>query len=154
MNCICFITIFSQNKNSLEKFYTFLLKKQKNIITIPIKNKKNHFSILKSPHVNKNAQEQFGFKFFSKKLKLYFPPNIDYLKHFVMLKKLKNYIFSDVSIKINFVIKTKKTSNNKIQNYSINILQKKNRKNIKINNNFKKTELFLTTLEIFSGQNF
>ena len=162
---LCSITLFSQNKNSLKKLFTFLYKKNKNIKTISLKTKKNHFSILKSPHVNKKAQEQFGFKFFSKKLNIHFSTTLELLKYLTLLK---NCLFSDVNVRIdcwikqvnskrrlnlkNFTIKT--LIHNTYSSKTCNNIRKENLNLLKENILNKKAEMYLTTLEICSNRNF
>ena len=73
------IQIFSKNSNSISNFLKFLYKLKKNkilnlnftIIQAPQLKKSKQFSVLKSPHVNKKAQEQFEYNVFNKQLKIY-----------------------------------------------------------------------------------
>ena len=77
------ITIRSKNKNSLKKFLNVFknLSKNKRLQlnkTLNFFQKKRYnkvFTILKSPHVNKTAQEQFEFNLFAKSIKI----NISFL---------------------------------------------------------------------------
>lgn len=60
-------------------------------------------SVLKSPHVNKTAQEQFEYKIFKSKLLL---KSKNFLRILLLLKKFSKIFFSDVNIKICFIIKS------------------------------------------------
>lgn len=93
---------------SLKSFYyfvnflnIFLKKFFKNFI---IKNfftkfTKAKISILKSPHVHKNSQEQFYKKFYKKKLVIILLNSIQ-LKFFVILKKILKFAFYDFVLQI------------------------------------------------------
>lgn len=64
-----------------------------------ISNKKpkiKKFSVLKSPHVNKTAQEQFEIKNYEKTLEIYCHQNIFVL---FLMKRLSNSLFRDIKIK-------------------------------------------------------
>lgn len=77
-------------------------------------NKKTiHFSILKSPHVNKKSQEQFGYTEFKK---LIIVNNVFSLKIILFIKKILFKIFPDISFKIEFH-KTQKNKNLYLKNY-------------------------------------
>ena len=73
------IQIFSKNSNSISNFLKFLYKLKTNktlnlnfiIIQSSQFKKSKKFSVLKSPHVNKKAQEQFEYNVFNKQLKIY-----------------------------------------------------------------------------------
>ena len=80
--------------------------------------KKKVITVLKSPHVNKTAQEKFEYRIYKNKIKC-FTPQILLLLTF--LKKLRFSFLSDINFKLILI------SNNKIE--------KKNLKNqININN--------------------
>ena len=120
------IEIYSKNYKSLKNFLLFfnnenLLKKLKiSILKNKIKNpmKKKVITVLKSPHVNKTAQEKFEYRIYKNKIKC-FTPQILLLLTF--LKKLRFSFLSDINFKLIL------NSNNKIE--------KKNLKNqININN--------------------
>jgi ribosomal protein S10 len=100
------IKISSKNKNSLKNFIKFLIKlckkKKLNLTLIHYFNKKNKYkkiSILTSPNANKNAQEQFLFKTYSKKITVF---TFKIEKFLLFLKKLKMFLFTDVKINLNF----------------------------------------------------
>ena len=98
------LTIISKNKTTLINFFKFFANKK--LININFlqkyfknKTKKKFLTILKSPHINKSAQEQFEMRFFSKKTTIYSPKNFQSL---IFLKKIKLNIFPDIKIKIKF----------------------------------------------------
>lgn len=131
------LTIISKNKKSAENCFLFFQNNTSelnlNIIQkyFQKKRKKNILTILKSPHVNKSAQEQFESKLFSKQLSIYSPKNFQFL---LFLKKIKTYLFPDVKIKIKFVL-----NKNLSEKKEINILNPSNfRLNVLKNVKFKK----------------
>lgn len=100
------ITITSKNKSSIKDFFIFTSKifKNFNIITKYLKKKrsKKFLTILKSPHVNKTAQEQFETRLFTSQITVYYSrKNLLFL---IFLKKIKTYLFPDIKIKIKFSI--------------------------------------------------
>lgn len=119
------LTIVSKNKKSIEKSINFLIKNLK-LLKLNVISKNNsdkpkikRMSVLKSPHVNKKAQEQFEFRLFLTKLIVETTQNFKIL---TLIKKIKNIVFSDVKIKITTIIKTKKT--NPLVNSSFNLKRK------------------------------
>ena len=103
------VTIVSRNKNSIYNFFSFFNRTslcnlnarirycQKNL-------HKKRLTVLKSPHVNKKAQEQFEYRLFKKQFRI---EVIKTLKYVVFLKKLNYNLFSDIHIKLKRVIKDK-----------------------------------------------
>ena len=95
-----FLKVTAKNKNSLNNFLFFIktLKYPIKIIKNSFKYKKKKFlTVLKSPHVNKDAQEQFEFKFYSKEIMLW-SPQIKIL--FLVLKKIVKTDFSGIQVKV------------------------------------------------------
>ena len=95
-----YLKVSCKDKRILEKFIKIFTK----IKSLPIfikpfpKHKRRKFiTILKSPHVNKTAQEQFEYRFFSKHF-LIFSPKSRTL--FLLLKRLKNLSFSGVKLEV------------------------------------------------------
>jgi len=72
------LSIYSKNISSLTNFLKFFYKLSTNkkmklqIFTSQHSKKKEKvfFSVLKSPHVNKSAQEQFEYNLFKKQIKI------------------------------------------------------------------------------------
>ena len=97
------LTIYSKNKESIDNFLKFLkniLKTQHiQIIKKLLKKKKikKKISILKSPHVNKTAQEQFEYVYYFITISFY---SWEIKKYFILLKKSKNQLFPDIHIQI------------------------------------------------------
>lgn len=97
------IVLYSKNKESLDsflKFFKYSLKIQK--VQEPLKyikrrKKKKKISVLTSPHVNKTAQEQFEYIVYTMKLSFY---SYRTKKCLILLKKIKNQLFSDVKIEV------------------------------------------------------
>ena len=127
------LTILSKNKNSLNHFLLFFnsnawinLNSTKKYSQKHTKIKK--FTLLKSPHVNKKAQEQFEYKILKKEFIIQTIKNFQCL---IFLKKLSFYLFPDINIKLK----------HKITNININKLKLKffNPNNFKTNKyqNFK-----------------
>ena len=83
---------FSLLINSLNTLKIFLK-------SLNYKKKTTHFSILKSPHVNKKSQEQFGYTEFKN---LIIVTNIFSLKIILFIKRILFRIFPDISFKIEF----------------------------------------------------
>jgi ribosomal protein S10 len=108
------ITIVSKNQQSFSKYFKILKKKLTLINTKQsIFTKKNKFkilTILKSPHVNKTAQEQFGSQISTLNLIIFTHFNPYYLLY--ILKQSKKNKFSDIKIKVTSLFsnfKSKKT---------------------------------------------
>lgn len=122
------LEITSSNKNSIEKFNKILFNKLNEIKNIRfsvlkvinIKKKKKKFTVLKSPHVNKSAKEQFEIIFYTKIIKLY---SYQYLLLLFIIKRLKINLNSEVQLKINL-------------NYNSSIIKKYFKKNLNSNNVF------------------
>jgi len=95
-----YLKVSCKDKKILEKFTKVFTK----IKSLPIfvkpfpKHEKRKFvTILKSPHVNKTAQEQFEYRFFSKHFLVFsIKPEI----FFLLLKKLKNLSFSGIKLEV------------------------------------------------------
>lgn len=97
------IDLNSNNIKSLKNFQFFFLRTKINKRLKIFYNlhsqvsKTKSFTVLKSPHVNKIAQEQFNYRSYKTKL-IIFSPNFLLLLYFL---KLVNYkLFPNVSIKI------------------------------------------------------
>ena len=95
------------HKNHLNLNYLVKNPQQKKIRRI--------FTLLKSPHVNKTAQEQFEYNLSSKKLKFY---TFRLLKLIIMLRKLQSELFPDVEAKVYVVLNIKNLT--KLKNHRLN----------------------------------
>ena len=132
MKCYHLI-VSSRNKKSIinfEQFFFKVIKFNFNILNRFLRKKKRRkvFTILKSPHVNKIAQEQFEYKTYSQKYIIYFSNSSQFLLFF---KKLKKHLFPDLEFKLNIFLHKKidelsifKLFNTK--KYKLNIIDKIN----------------------------
>jgi ribosomal protein S10 len=98
----CNLTVFSKNQASLHNFLNFLNEKTDlnfNYVKKSFKKKKRKkvITILKSPHVNKKAQEQFEIRLFSNQLRINTAQKFKFL---VFVKKIKTYLFPDIKMKV------------------------------------------------------
>jgi ribosomal protein S10 len=102
------IDVYSKNYNTLRNFLEFFFTEKINqklmgsVLTIKSQRptRKKIFSILKSPHVNKTAQEQFEYRIYKKRLKCFVPK----IKLFLIaLKKIRFFLFSDLGFKIKLI---------------------------------------------------
>nr|YP_010377388.1 ribosomal protein S10 [Nitzschia dissipata]QYB23075.1 ribosomal protein S10 [Nitzschia dissipata] len=94
------IKVSSKNKETLKLFLLFLSKLENNNLLIkyfPKQKIKKFITVLKSPHVNKSAQEQFEFRVHTKKLKI---SSSQHLKFLFFLKKSQITIFPFINLKI------------------------------------------------------
>lgn len=123
---ICFF-IKTKNYHSLKifskilisKFFKFNIKKVK---YYPLLKKRTLFSLLKSPHVNKTAQEQFEFKYSHRKIVIF---SNNFLKILIIFKKYYSNIFSDLKIKLLFSSTETYFLNNKASLTSLDIIGEK-----------------------------
>jgi ribosomal protein S10 len=110
-----YFKIFSKDNKVLKKFLLFLLKLNMSpvvIKSVPKQQKRKFVTILKSPHINKTAQEQFEFRYYSKEFIVH---SVKPLTFFLIIKKLKNLSFSGLKLEVkgllNFEKKTKSLLN-------------------------------------------
>ena len=95
-----YLKVSCKDKRILEKFMKVFVKIKSLPIFIkpfPRHKRRKFITILKSPHVNKTAQEQFEYRFFSKHF-LVFSPKPRTL--FLLLKKLNNLSFSGIKLEV------------------------------------------------------
>ena len=122
------LKISSSNHNSLENFGKILIDKLHmikniNFSVIGVTNKKktkNKFTLLKSPHVNKKAREQFEITNYTKILNIY---SYQTLLLLFVVKRIKINTFSEIKVKIDL-------------KYNPNQLHKHLKSNFNLNNNF------------------
>lgn len=97
------IKISSKDKKNLDLYLKFFFKfenKDLNVKNIANKKCKKFLSILKSPHINKSAQEQFEFKFYNKTL---FIQSLYYYELLYFFKKMKSALFPFIKIQIKII---------------------------------------------------
>ena len=95
-----YLKVSSKDNKVLEKFIQFLLKLETSptILKHFAKQKKRKFvTILKSPHVNKTAQEQFEFRYYRKQFLI---NSLKPLTYFLTLKKIKNMSFPGIKLEV------------------------------------------------------
>jgi ribosomal protein S10 len=114
------LVLYSKNKESLEYFLKFLKHNlkiqriQKPLSYVKNKRKKKKITVLKSPHVNKTAQEQFEYTIYSIKITFY---SYRTKKYLILLKRIRNQLFPDIKINVEGYIKNKQ---NFIRRVSLN----------------------------------
>ena len=101
---IIYLFIKTKNYHSLKKFskiliLSFFRLKIKKVKYYPLSKKRTLFSILKSPHVNKAAQEQFEFKYSHRKIVI---DSKYFQKILIIFKKYYSNMFCDIKIKVLF----------------------------------------------------
>lgn len=92
--------VSSKDEQTLKKFLEFL--KRLEVSPMILKhfskhNKKKFITILKSPHVNKTAQEQFEFRYYSKEFLITSPRPFTL---FLIIKKIKNLSFAGLKLEV------------------------------------------------------
>lgn len=160
------IIIKSKNKISRNNFFTVLkiissdlycIKKQ-----FKKKKRKKQITLLKSPHVNKKAQEQFEAWTFKKQLTI---KSIKSFKYLILIKKLSFNLFSDIKITLKYKLKKKSLRNLnlfifspenfkfkkilKIKSYNLEIKWLKKKKSLFKWFLDKKTKLLLNTFDSY-----
>lgn len=103
------IHISTKNHNSLKKLLNFFsskffIKKLNLVISKQMfinKRQESFFTVLKSPHVNKSAQEHFKYCLYIRQFKVQSYQSFLIL---ILLKILKHCLFSDINFKIDLLI--------------------------------------------------
>ena len=143
------LTITEKNKKRLKLngFLNYLQQKQN----------RKFFTTLKSPHVNKTAQEQVEYREFAKQITVF---SFQILKFLILLKKIHKSLFPDVEIKIKFILKNKTIKKTKLvainpDNYKIKSFLSGNKKK-NINNTSKQKQMiaYLKLFDIYGELNF
>lgn len=119
------IDIYSKNYQSLKNFLAIFNDENitKNLKITIIKNKvkkplkKKVITVLKSPHVNKTAQEKFEYRIYKKRLKCFVPQVLLLL---VFIKKLTVTSFLDIKFKLNLISSFKNEKRKLKNNININ----------------------------------
>lgn len=117
--------VTSKNKQSLSNFLIFIYTILNDSLIDKLRkknNKKKVITVLKSPHVNKSAQEQFEFRTFSVQFSLFF---YGISTDIVVLKNIKAKLFPDVKLRLKFSLINKNTWKTKLfdfHNWSLNFL--------------------------------
>ena len=134
------ITISSKNEKHIIRFLNFwqnsipkAMKKSASILKVQKndkKKKKYWISILTSPHINKDAQNHYGYNLFSKNL---FIVSYKPRKFFFLFKKIQIFLFPEIKFQIN-----SKISFQKIHQFNLNVLKPYNFTFFKIKKKSKK----------------
>ena len=105
-----YLKVSCKDKRILKKFIRIFTKIKSLPIFIksfPKHERRKFITILKSPHVNKTAQEQFEYRIFSKHFLIFsLKPRI----FFLLLKKLKNLSFSGIKLEVKGVFEKNRTN--------------------------------------------
>lgn len=140
---------FSQNsfiffKNLFKIFLTSYYQKQK---------QKQKFTLLKSPHVNKTAQEQFEYRLFYKDLKLQFLNKKKNKLFLILFKKFKNNLFSHSKLNLKLFINKqnfkKQITITKFKLLNINKTLKKQQLKLENKTKYKKLKKYLKFLDLY-----
>lgn len=102
--------VSSKDGQVLKKFLRFLhkLKISTTVLKHFSKQKKRKFiTVLKSPHVNKTAQEQFEFKYHSKE---FLVDSLKPLTFFLTIKKIQNFSFPGLKLEVKGLVHLDKKS--------------------------------------------
>ena len=106
------LEIYSKNKNSYKKILNFLILLTNNLKEFPIyvtskkaKNNKKKYTLLKSPHVNKTAQEQFEIRKYKNCFEIYSYSNFFLL---LALKQVTKKLYKDINITVKICSNNKK----------------------------------------------
>ena len=96
------------------------------------KQKRKVFTTLKSPHVNKTAQEQIEYRLFSKHINIF---SFQILKFLILIKKIQMKLCPDIEIQIKFVLNNKIIKKTKLvslnpDNYKTNSFSSYKKKDI------------------------
>ena len=118
------IYISSKNYSSIKKFLTFFINKKitrklkLTVLNYQIPSKMKKFTVLKSPHVNKTAQEQFNYKTYKTQITLH---TYQIFLLITLIKFIKIDLFTDINIKVELI------SNHKVfYNKIINLINSNN----------------------------
>jgi hypothetical protein len=116
-----YLKISCKDKRVLKKFLHFFTKVESLPLffkSFPKREKRKFVTVLKSPHVNKTAQEQFEYRFYSKHFLIRsFKP----LTFFLLLKKLKDLSFPGLNIEVQGLFEK-----NKIYKHALQIINPDN----------------------------
>jgi hypothetical protein len=96
----CYLKVSCKDKRILKKLLYFFTKTK--LLPFFLKSFSKHgkrkiITVLKSPHVNKTAQEQFEYRLYSKNFLIY---SLKPFTFFLLLKKLKNLSFPGLNLEI------------------------------------------------------
>ena len=151
-----------KNVYKIKKKKYFIKKKINGIFSyFQQKQKQKVFTTLKSPHVNKTAQEQIEYRLFSKQINIF---SFQILKFLILIKQIQTKVCPDIEIQIKFVLNNKIILKTKLislnpDNYKIKQLFLKKKEDIfykqKIYNyNKEQTVFYLKLFDMYGELNF
>ncbi len=146
----CYLKVSCKDKRILKKFLCFFTKIK--FLPFFLKSFSKHgkrkvITVLKSPHVNKTAQEQFEYRLYSKNFLIYsFKP----FTFFLLLKKLKNLSFPGLNLEVkgllgknqNQILKITDPDNIILKNIAFLYLSKRSLKKIQYKKNYNSKHFF------------
>lgn len=102
----------SKDSQNLKYFFRFL-QKLKSPLTVlkhfSKQNKRKFITVLKSPHVNKTAQEQFEFRYYCKE---FLVDSLKSLTFFLAIKKIQNLSFPGLKLEAKGFVNSNQKSKN------------------------------------------
>src|SRR6056297_487007 len=131
------LKILAKNEKSVKNFLHFFfnyLKTKSNIIQKSSSANRNRkiVTLLKSPHVDKTAQEHFELRILKKEILI---KSFCLKKDFIFLKKVLNRLFQDISINLTFTIAKKVDQKNKQSLFYLNNVRLQTGKSTRTNLN-------------------
>jgi ribosomal protein S10 len=129
------LKITSKNEKSIKKFLQFFsayLNSKFNVIrkSIVSRNNKKTVTLLKSPHVNKTAQEHFEVRLFTKKMLV---KGVYLRKNLIFFKKVFDKLFQDIYIQLEFTTSPSINKTDKLSSFSSDNFKLHSSKNLKTN---------------------
>ena len=110
-----YLKVSCKDERILKKFTTVFTKIKSLSIFIksfPTYEKRKFVTVLKSPHVNKTAQEQFEYRFYCKRFLI---RSVKPLTLFLLLKKLKNLSFLGTNLEVKGLFERNKTNKHSLK---------------------------------------
>lgn len=142
---VIYLYISSKSLNSLKKF-TKIIKKINTTSVLKTKvlgvdkkiKQKKVMSVLKSPHVNKTAQEQFETVTYGRRILVC---SYNYLLLFLLVKEISNKVFPELTVKLKFKLQHR---------VSVNVSKTAvNPRNQKLINNISVTKEYLKIFDCY-----
>ncbi len=100
--------VSSKDSQTLKFFFRFLQKLKSSSTVLKHfskQNKRKFITVLKSPHVNKTAQEQFEFRYYSKE---FLVDSLKPLTFFLAIKKIQNLSFPGLKLEVKSFVNSNK----------------------------------------------
>lgn len=143
------LLLYSKHKKTINDFLNFFQNnKQQNFQLQTKKSRITRLSVLKSPHINKKAQEQFQYirfctslSFFTYKIK----------KKLFFLKKIKNQLFPELKLLIKGTYSSKKNIVKLLSPNNITIYNQKKFGKLTYKSLLKKSIFHLKTLDYYGS---